>query len=270
MAKTRFQTRIILVPILFSALMVQVHAGAWPIRPGHGNATLGYSFLKTESVSNGQGQKELYGVQESGLSTFGETGVIPSLALNWSWGFLKSVSSDSMDKVATTDPELGLTYYLGHRGKFYFSAMVNARIPVGPENTSQVPDFVYPLFSQQAWAWEVRPVLGWSQTGWWFQASAGPRLRSGGLASQAGYNFAGGKKLGASISTMLAFSGLFPLDTESAGSPADREKYLGFQVAFAYQIKKHWATGVQFDGMFGASQGMPLNLRSNLFGRYAW
>jgi hypothetical protein len=270
MVKIAFHSDSLFPSLLIFSLFAHVHGSAWPSRPGHGNATVGYSFLKAKTVSDGQGQKQNYAVQESGFSIFGETDLYPRLAVNWSWGFVKSVNSDSMDNVGTTDPELGLTYYLGHRGHLYISAMVNTRIPLGPENGSNVPKFVYPLFSQQAWAWDIRPLLGWSESGWWFQGSIGPRLRSSGLAPQIGYNLAGGTKLGVNFNSMLAFSGLLPLDNESAGSPADREKYLGFQLAFAYQVHKRWTTGLQFDGMFGASQGMPLALRTNIFGRYAW
>jgi len=249
---------------------MNAYAGAWPIVPGHGSATVGLSFLNSKSVSDEEGKSHDYAVREIGLSTFGQTGVLPRLSLNWSWGLLKSVTSDSLDKAGVTDPELGVTYFLGHLKPMYFSIFINSRIPLGSENTDRVPNFVYPIFSQQEWAFDIKPLIGWSQWGWWFQGSTGPRLRSGDLSAQWTYNIAGGKKMGQAFSGMLALSGILPIDKKTNASPSDQEQYFGFQIAVGYLIKQHWTTGLQMDGMATPGQGMPLAGRFNLFETYAW
>jgi hypothetical protein len=249
---------------------MEARAGAWPVRPGSGKAVLSASYLKAGTVTDAQGDKQPFDIEETALSTFGEIGLTPALAAGWSWTPVKSADAETFRKVSPGDPELSLSWHLKSAGALQIAAQAMAAFPLGAENPDGSPDFLYGVFSHRAFAFEARPVIGWAGGGIWLQGGAGPRLRTNGLAAQFHYNLAGGGGIGSRAAWLLAFSGVTPLDGEPAGKPGDQEQYFGYQAAAEYRFAPAWQAGLQFDSMFTLGREMPLGGRLNLFARYAW
>jgi hypothetical protein len=256
-----------LIPWLVGPVLVS--GGAWPMARGQGKAAVSVAYLQAESVSGPEGNRHAYGISEWGVSTHGETGLSPGLALGWNWNLLKGVHSDSLDGVAITDPELSLSLHLGKAGSFMFAAQVMAVFPWGPANPPEAPAYLYALFSQRVWAFELRPLLGWSRGKAWFQGGASPRWRSDDFAAQFRYHLAGGTGTG-KWNFMLAWSGVFPLDNRPVGLPGDQEQYFGAQLAVDHSVARTCWLGGQVDGMINAGQEMPLAGRGNVYLRFAW
>lgn len=261
-----FRNLLIFVAVLPSWAL----AGAWPLKPGSGKATAALSVLPAQSVIDAQGDKRKYAITESEAVTYGEIGLVPRLSLGWVWGFLKAVRSDSGDQVATTDPELALSWYMGKRGSLVFALQTLGQFPLGPENPDRVPDFAPVFFSQRAFAFELRPLIGWSGGGWWAQAGMGARVRTADLAGQFRYSAAAGRGFGARFSGLLALDGVVPLDHESSGKPGDRIQYYGYHLAGDFLILRDWRIGAQFDSMLTLGQELPLGARFSLFTRIGW
>lgn len=255
--------------VIFAGLL-EARAGAWSVRPGAGKAVLSASHLKAGSVTDAQGGKRRYDIEETALSTFGEIGLTQALAAGWSWTLVKSVDAESFQEVSSGDPEVSLSWHLKSAGALQIAAQAIAVFPLGSENPEGSPEFLYGVFSHRAFALEVRPGIGWAGGGIWLQGGAGPRLRTNDLAAQFHYNLAGGGGIGARVSWLLAFSGVTPLDDKPAGKPGDQEQYFGYQAAAEYRFSPAWQTGLQFDSMFTLGREMPLGGRLNFFARYAW
>jgi hypothetical protein len=248
----------------------RVHAGAWAVAPGAGKAVISTSYLKARKVIDSDGKKHAFDVEERALSTFGEIGLAPDFSAGWSWTPAKAAVLDSFDKMSPGDPEFSLSWHVKSMGKLQIAAQALAVFPLGSRNPTESPDYLYGVFSHRAFAFEVRPVLGWSGGGVWLQAGAGPRARTNALSPQFHYNLAFGGGLGPRLAWLLALSGIVPLDTETNGKPGDQEKYFGYQVAGEYLFTPAWQAGAQFDSMFTVGQEMPLGARVNVFVRFAW
>ncbi|MDQ3000070.1 MAG: hypothetical protein M3Y08_02235 [Fibrobacterota bacterium] len=261
---------IVLSLCLLTGTCLKARAGAWPVRPGAGKAVLSASFLKAGSVTDAEGDKRTFDIEETALSTFGEIGLTPSLAAGWSWSPVKSADADSFQAVSLGDPELSLSWHLKSSGALQLAAQAITAFPLGSDNPQGSPEYLYAVFSHRAFAFEIRPVAGWAGGGFWLQGGAGPRLRTSGLASQFHYNLAGGGGIGPRAAWLLAFSGVTPLDTEPAGKPGDQEQYFGYQAAVEYRFAPAWQAGLQFDSMLTLGREMPLGGRFNLFARRAW
>lgn len=217
-----------------------------------------------------QGDKRKYALTESEAVTYGEIGLVPRLSFGWVWGFLKSVQSDSGDQIAVTDPELTLTWNIGRKGSFVFALQTLGQFPLGPENPDRVPDFAPVFFSQRAFAFEIRPMVGWSEGGWWAQAGMGGRVRTADLAGQFRYAAAAGRGFGARFSGRLALDGVIPLDDENSGKPGDRIEYYGYHLAGDFLVLRDWRIGAQFDSMLTLGQELPLGARFSLITCVGW
>jgi hypothetical protein len=245
-------------------------AGAWPVKPGAGKATVGASFLTAGSVSDAAGDKRSYGMTETGLSTYGEAGLVRRLSIGWAWGFLKFVESDSADRAGITDPEISLTWHLGRAGGAVFALQGLTQLPWGPDNPGAVPDFAPAFHSHGAYAFELRPLVGYARARWWTQAGVGVRARTGDLAWQFRYAVAAGRAFGPRWSGMLALDGVTPLDTETSGRVGDQEQYFGSHLAAEFRVSPPLQLGAQFDSMFSLGQEMPLGGRINVYARASW
>jgi hypothetical protein len=263
------------IPLTLGVCVFALHcpgawAGARAVRPGSGSAVLAASHVGAHSVIDRKGDKHPFSIRETSLSTYGELGLTRSLAAGWSWTGVKAVASDSFDAISPGDPEVSLTWHIGSKGAWQFAAQGSAAFPLGADNPASSPDFLYGVFSQGAFAFEARPVLGWSGGGTWLQAGAGPRLRTRDLAPQFHYNLAGGGAIAKRIGWQLAFDGLIPLDTRPSGKPGDQEKFYGYHLGGDYRFFRAWQAGLQFDSMFTLGQELPLGARYNAFVRFAW
>lgn len=245
-------------------------AGAWPTTPGSGKAAVGLSRVEAATVVDARGGTHAYGFVETGLSTYGEVGLIRRLSLGWAWGLIKQVESDSVDASGTTDPELSLTWHLGRRGALTFALQGTGALPLGPENPSSAPDFAPPFFSPGAYALELRPLAGWSGGPWWAQAGAGLRARSHDRSWQFRYAAAAGRSWGRYFAGLLSFDGVQPLDREGSGVPGDQETYYGYHIGVDVRPTPATRLGFQFDSMFTYGQELPLGARLNLVAGLAW
>lgn len=240
------------------------------MKPGAGKATLGVSYLTAQSVIDAHGDKRKFAMTETEVTTYGEVGLVRRVSLGWTWGVLKAVDSDSGDQVANTDPELALSWNIGKRGSWVLALQALGQIPLGPENPGKVPAYAPVFFSQQAFAFELRPLVGWTGGGWWAQAGMGGRIRSGDLAGQFRYTAAAGRGFGESFSGLFALDGVLPLDDGRSGKPGDQEQYYGYHLAADFRLWREWQIGTQFDSMLTLGQELPFGTRFNLYTRFSW
>jgi hypothetical protein len=257
---------------LAQTLTQTVSAGAWPTPVGAGSAVVNASYLQAEQVSDAQGRKRDFALKEFAISGYGSYGLFKWASIGAAMAPHKIVFAKGQTEIGATDLEAWIDPHLYSHKAWHFALRLKGVFPIGLENSSWVPDYLYAMHSQGVLGFEAMPLFAWSRGSLWIQGGAGARIRGGGLVGQGRYQFDLGSRLFATTWALwrLGLSGIVPLDTRSNGKPSDQERYFGQQLAFEAKLPRRLKLGLQFDSMVNAGQEMPLGLRSNAYLGWSW
>ncbi len=254
---------LVLSTLIFFSL---ANAGPWRQKVGAGSIGMAASTLSAPKIIDAQGKTHDYAIQHNAINLFGEVGILKNFALGFSFTPFHSVTSDSFDTQGWSNLDLTLNQYLGHIQGSVFSLAYSSSLPIGKENPSSAPPFLYSLFGPKSWSLGLMPEWGMGQGANWYKAGLGFRYRSDDYTSQARYELMGGRNFGEKkrFGLRLAFSGCIPLDAKSNGKPSDQEQYFGIQIAADWKIKPNWSVFFQGDTMTPPPKEEPLGARLNL------
>ncbi|MGD8860874.1 MAG: hypothetical protein PVI30_12760 [Myxococcales bacterium] len=242
-------------------------AGAWVPEPGDGYLKLWTKWLYGFGYHDGDDETIDYGsYDELFLSTYGEYGVLPGLALTWHLDLVRSAfledprSGDRSGHATPGDPRLGARFELLRSGRFALAGELTGLAPLADSDPLQ--KFVYEdgtvagALRLGAGVWEAgaRLSAGLGLDGYYAQAGAGYLWRSDDYDDVIQFSLEGGLDITSKLASRLRVVGHLALESgdapysENPAGVGNGVSYVGFALEADYALRPGWYLGGTLEG----------------------